>query len=328
MTRSLIALLVLAAGLAAQPQISCDQPLWQLGTVPQKQKYEHKFPIRNDGNATLEILNVIPSCQCAAGIPEKRRLEPGESTEIKATLETLTFKGPLIKTIQVVTNDPKTRNFMLTIKADVVPPLAIRPAELDLGELAKSATSEPTEFRVLVSSGVELTITGVQTTSELFTVEAVGEPEDLGGGARSHRYRLTKKPGGQVGILREKVIVQTNLEGHQHVDLGVKVNVLGEVKVSPKSFNLGRVKQGESTERIIDVTKVGTPNLEVVGATASPSEVFVAEVIPVEAGRSYQVKVKLAEGAKPGYHRGTVTVRTNCEGEETLTGYFYVFVNG
>ena len=51
-----------------------------------------------------------------------------------------------------------------------------------------------------------------------------------------------------------------------------------------------------------------------------------AELIPVQPGVSYKVRVSLNPDAPPRYHRGQLVIRTNVPGEQTHQAYFYAYV--
>lgn len=50
----------------------------------------------------------------------KKRIKPGESTNIAVTFNSKGRKGPQVKTVNVTTNDPEKQNLTLTIKCNII----------------------------------------------------------------------------------------------------------------------------------------------------------------------------------------------------------------
>lgn len=323
--KSLVCLLALVGAVVAQPQIVVEEPVWDLGTIPQHGIYKHDFIVKNGGDEALKLLNVIPSCQCAAALPDKRSLEPGDTAKISAEFKSLTFNGRVVKTITVVSNDPNKKNFVLQVKGDVIMPISVRPAQLSFGEITKNASTEKKEFTILTTGEVELDPKQVTASNPLLVIEPVGEKEALANGTTAQKFHVWKKAGGRVGLMHEKITINSSLPGPK-IQLGLTCNVLGEIKLSPRTLNLGRIKSSEGATKELDLKKLGEANLEVVDVICKPA-VFKATVVPVEKGSHYKIRVELEKGAQPKYYRGTVTVKTNVDGEELVTAYFHAFVS-
>ena len=77
------------------------------------------FTITNDGNDTLLLRKVKPSCGCTITSPKKDILIPDESTTIEVSYNTGNYPGNQKKLIRVIANDPKNPSTKLWIKAIV-----------------------------------------------------------------------------------------------------------------------------------------------------------------------------------------------------------------
>lgn len=313
------------------PRMVFENPVWDFGKQPQRTLVKHEYKLTNEGDGPLRILAVRPSCACNAAMPDKKVLKPGESTVIKASMDTKTFKGPLTKVITVTSNDPSNRMARLTVKGEVLPPFWISPSEVALGTLSKGEASRTREFRFVLSPGSEVDIKEVRTTTNHLVLEKVNEePKERADGARELVYRVKLEPGMPVGIVRERVIFITNLPHQRSAKVAVNAEVKGEVRVSRTTFNLGHIGKGEQASREITVSKVGEPDLVLEEVAVRPDakrDVFFAKVVAEEEpGRRYRVRVGVKPDAPAGYHRGKLIIRTNCRGEEVHQAYFYVFI--
>lgn len=308
------------------PKIACADPTWKFGSAPQMTQLKHLFPIKNEGDGTLTITQVVPTCQCTATLPKKTVLEPGESTEIDTTLNTQTFQGPLTKNISVVSNDPKSPNLTLTLTGEVLPPYYVRPKDLNLGKVVKNTDSPETEVVLTVTKAAVVQIKDIKTSHPLLHIEPAAPMEELPDGSKAFRFKVKLKSGVPVGLVRETVTFLTDAAAIPTTPVAVSAAIQGEVQIDPPTFNLGRVKKGETATRELVITKSGAADLKIESAAVVPEAPFGVEVLTDEPGRKYRVKVTLKADAPDGYHRGTVTVKTNCPGETTLQAFFYAFM--
>ncbi len=118
--------LMLTAQDAAQPAITFDAMHFDFGKISPDKKVSHKFKVLNKGTGLLNITGVNPSCGCTYTAPAKWSLQPGEATEIEATFNPTGYRGPVRKSLVVVSNDPKTPSQTLTFEADVVQEIGLK----------------------------------------------------------------------------------------------------------------------------------------------------------------------------------------------------------
>ena len=98
------------------------------------------------------------------------------------------------------------------------------------------------------------------------------------------------------------------------------------MQLSQANLNFGRCLSDETKTREITVRKSGTADLEITSVKITPEGRFDTEVITIEKGRVFKVKITLKAGGKPGYLRGAVQINTNCPGEDSIRAWFHAFV--
>jgi hypothetical protein len=99
------------------PHIVFENTEFDLGIIPQNGEFDFSFEFSNDGTDSLEILSTKVSCGCTIIEEGARILQPGESSMIKGTFYSRQYKGLLVRTIAVNTNDPENERTVLYIKA-------------------------------------------------------------------------------------------------------------------------------------------------------------------------------------------------------------------
>jgi hypothetical protein len=105
---------------AGEPALAVASPTVDAGTVHRGEKVEARFAIRNSGTGTLAIREARPACGCTVATYD-REIAAGSTGEVRATVDTSRFSGPIRKTVSIVTNDPVHPETTLTIKAVVEP---------------------------------------------------------------------------------------------------------------------------------------------------------------------------------------------------------------
>ena len=106
----LSAMLVLAAhGARAEeaitgPRISCDEQVFNFGTVDSQNAIEHTFVLKNIGDTTLEISDVRAACGCTVANISSKSVAPGETSQLTARLNLQGRSGPQSKSITINSN--------------------------------------------------------------------------------------------------------------------------------------------------------------------------------------------------------------------------------
>lgn len=102
----------------AKPKMTISSLEHSFGVVKPGTPLTYTFKIGNEGDATLKILNVSPSCGCTTSQFDKT-VAPGKKGAITLAIEkTEDYKGEVVKTATVTTNDPVLPTFTLTLRAE------------------------------------------------------------------------------------------------------------------------------------------------------------------------------------------------------------------
>ncbi len=112
-----------------QPELVCEETVFDFGDVPQDKEMSHEFVLRNRGDREVLIESVTPGCGSCLRVDEypKAPILPNQEGVVKLTLISSNFEpGEYLRKLAVVkSTDPNNRNFLLTIKATIqVPPPA------------------------------------------------------------------------------------------------------------------------------------------------------------------------------------------------------------
>ncbi len=105
---------------ASGPKLFIPDSIQNLGEITEGQTVEFAFIIKNTGNATLEILDATPDCDCAKVRIIKPTIEAGEQGEIRVAFNSKGQSGSFTKLIIIETNDPAEPVKMIKYKGTVL----------------------------------------------------------------------------------------------------------------------------------------------------------------------------------------------------------------
>jgi hypothetical protein len=106
------------ASSSAGPKLVIVSPEHSFGKVKPGTPLIHTFKVRNEGRANLEIKDVIPVCGCTA-VSFDKIVSPNKESGITLKIEhTDQYRGEVVKTAEVTTNDPDRPSLTLTLRAN------------------------------------------------------------------------------------------------------------------------------------------------------------------------------------------------------------------
>ncbi|MEW6207029.1 MAG: DUF1573 domain-containing protein [Acidobacteriota bacterium] len=115
---TLIAAFPATARYTAKPKLTISALEHSFGVVKPGAPLTYTFKIGNQGDAPLQIVSVSPSCGCTTSKFDKE-VAPGKTGGITLAIEkTGDYKGEVVKTATVTTNDPVLQTFTLTLRAE------------------------------------------------------------------------------------------------------------------------------------------------------------------------------------------------------------------
>src|SRR4051794_6125067 len=103
---------------AAAPKVVVEEAVYDFGKVPPAQVLQHTFLIKNEGNAPLQVSDVVPDCKCTATEFDKV-IAPGATGKVVASVDTRMLSGQAQGQLKVITNDPVQPQLALTTKVEV-----------------------------------------------------------------------------------------------------------------------------------------------------------------------------------------------------------------
>ena len=100
-----------------EPEAKLAQKVLDFGSLGANNLIKTGTMLKNTGDAPLKIKGTdSEGCGCEAPVPSKDRLKPGEQTRLSVELNTSSYKGKIIRNLDIYTNDPDNPYVTLKIK--------------------------------------------------------------------------------------------------------------------------------------------------------------------------------------------------------------------
>ncbi len=137
-------------------------------------KIKTTLTIKNTGNKTLEISKVKTSCGCTKGELKKDKLKPNESTTIDISINISPRPGPFSKTVTIYSNDPKSPNKIIRLKADIVTSMLVNPRNFAFKDM-KVGYESVAKVKIKNTTKKDITLSDFEVTPKNMTINLKGK---------------------------------------------------------------------------------------------------------------------------------------------------------
>jgi len=161
------------------PSLVAEEKQYLFGRMEIDEEGEHRFEIRNEGEAVLELSTGKSTCQCTKFELESRRVEPGESTWLTVRWKAKTRDNSFRHGGDVYTNDPENEALLFTVEGAVDAPVEMLP--LKIWDVGAVYADRPGIMSAGLGSRIydDFTIESIAYESEFVEVNAVPMTADV-----------------------------------------------------------------------------------------------------------------------------------------------------
>jgi hypothetical protein len=198
------------------PKAVMDEVKFNFGRMQTAETRTHKFTIRNEGEAPLEVVVGHSACQCTVGEVPKEPIAPQATAEVSISWTPKVETEAFNKSIEIWTNDPEKSSILLTIDGMVMALLAAVPANLwEIPQFREGTTSEVTgilasqvaeKFSVLEIESGDPHVTAewevLDSQSDLDTIQALS----------AYKINVSIRPDMPVGEFNVPLTIKTDLK--------------------------------------------------------------------------------------------------------------------
>ncbi len=284
---------------------------YDFGTVARGSKVRHAFRIVNTTSNDVHITGWRTKCGCTDVKVGSRDILPGTQTSIEVTLDTAKFQGYKASGITLVFDRPQFVEVDLNVTSFIRGDVLLSPGSVDLGVVPRG--TERSQVMTLSYQGgmSDWSITKLNTISDHISAE-LRELDRGPNGTVRYELKTTLNPSAPPGYFRDEVTLSTNDSTSPTIPVSVTASIQAALTVTPAVLNLGRLKPGETVEKVV-VVRSSKP-FRVTEASADTNEVTASNLVG-EPKPLHTVKVKLTAPMQPGPFHTTLEIGTDLEGE-------------
>ena len=264
------------------PKIACAEPTFNFGEMESSKDVEHTFLLKNEGDLSLEIRQVRPSCGCTVASISQNTIPPGGQAEVTTRLSLRGRQGAQHKTISVESNDPKQPTFILTLEGTAVEEIHIQPNQIFFGRITTgSSVTSVVEVKIQSTNAVKIT----QLTPNSSNLTATAESSADG---KLIRLFIGTQPPLSRGTLRGNVHVEMDHPKYPSVDIAVSAFVVADVTFAPEELPVLESVGLPASRYVLVRSETGKTFKILKVETPLPS--MTSSVKPVESG-GYQIEL-------------------------------------
>jgi hypothetical protein len=298
------------------PRLVFDETQHNFGEVYRGEKVSHKFILKNEGEGTLEVQGVRPSCGCTAAAPSKNNLAPGEQGDIEVTFQSDVFVGKVTKTIVVDTNDPETPHYTLTIEADVKEEVTANPRRLFL-EQVRQGQSLKTEIEIKAVTDLDLEVTKINSSSPVLELEKRQR-------GNTHIIEVSIKKDAPLGRFGGDILVFTNSKRQPVLTIPFFGEIISDISIFPPTISYGTISKGSEAMRQVLIT-IYQEGVKLTRLEAMPEFLNLREATET-GGRFHRLEVIITKDAPAGRLEGSLKIYSTSKAQPIINVPVYAVV--
>ncbi len=286
------------------PMIFFENPNFNFGKVFKGQNIENIYKFENRGNDVLKINKVKTSCGCTAAILTNKIVPPGKTGEIKATFKTGSYRGNVTKSITVISNDPNSPKYKLTLTGEIKEDIITTPKNINFGSIYIGGKIDKT-VKVKSITESNLNIKKIRSSKPFVNV-SIAEKDKEG-----YTIKVALNDNHKIGRFSGGIYLETNSPRQPKVKIPFFGEIIGDITTYPKKIHYGSLTSGkEITQKLF--VKINKDGIKVLNTKVSP-DFLSTKIIEknVKNNPHFLIEIKLHKDATIGKLNGLLELYTN-----------------
>lgn len=293
-----VASLTVALAQDGSPRLEVESIEVSFGELPPTEIVDVRFTLRNAGAEPLTVQPTMGPPLRLLSVPDS--ISPGERGELVVQVDLRRQQGPVAFPVELATNDPEQPELTLRVSGEVVTYVEAHP-----GYARWSMTQGEVDGTIVQTLRA--------TDGEPFEVVAVDLPgpglleETAAGEDGSWVVDLTLGRYAPVGAITGEVVIHTTHPRQKKVLVPVSGFVRPMLAVTPYEIR-GETELTEDAVETLQVRIFATEPFSIAAVEHDLPGVPEAEIVEIEAGRTYRVLLRLPADLPKGRLVGTVRI--------------------
>jgi hypothetical protein len=296
----------LVSGPAAGPRIQFAEPTYDFGEIQAGELVKHDFVFTNLGTETLRIDQVRTSCGCTAAGQWDRELAPGATGKIPIQFTSASFRGQVLKTVTVISNDPRQTNTPLQLKGKVWVPVEVNPSSVMFQYDGESSVVESRTVRIVSNVKEPLVLSELSCTNPAFKAELKEEQP-----GKEFTLQISTVPPVGTGMITAPVTLKTSSTNLPQIRVLAYAIERLPIMISPSQIMLPAGPLTLTNRPVVTIRSSSTNALVLSDVTIGLTNVEV-QVREVQPGRLYNLIATFPPGFQlPAGQRPELSVKSN-----------------
>lgn len=297
---------------AAAPRAVVAQATQNAGVVAPGEEARATFRIENQGDAPLTLTPGKP-LPYVAGVEtsvEGAPVAPGGAATVTMKLATEALAGAGQVHVPVETNDPAAKTIGLTMDVEVQPLLTADPGYVRYNVVQHEREGTITQT-IASTDGATFKVVGVESPVPALraSFREAGADERRAPAGSEWRVETVLAADAPVGALAGDLVVTTDHPRQKRLRIPVSGFVRPVVAVTPPEADVGEVDGARPFRFVLDVKTFASEPIAIERATCDLPGAT-TEIVPVQQGRAYKVRVSVPAGLPDGALAGAVRIFT------------------
>ena len=290
------------------PKIEFEKTVHDFGEISPLTNHVCEFNFKNAGDGLLKITNVTKTCGCTPFTLAKKEYAPGETGTLKVRYHAGQTIGPTKKSLTVSSNDKKTPQVKITIKAKIAEKVSYNPRKINF--VRKNGNVACPDITLTSTDNKPFSITQFRAKGGCITA-------DFDPARQATTFVL--KPKVNVEKLKNYLsgtieIVLTHPDAQKIV---IFFNSLPEYEINPSSITVLNAKPKQALTRELWILNNYEEEFEIESATSQKGLVKI--MTQEKVGNRYQFKLEITPPEKrAGKRLFTDTIYVNIKGGRKL----------
>jgi len=295
------------------PVITFPTTHHDFGKIGPERKVSYRFKVTNTGKAYLNITRLNPSCGCTYTMMGKWSLAPDESTEVEVSFNPAGFRGPVRKSLQVISDDPANPTVTLTFEADVIQDVIPDTTALFVNDLIRN-TTRSTTLRLRSGNGKPVQVKDVKIPGAAY-VTAI--PRQEGNDVILDITVDAKKISAGKRMGADSISIITTSERNPRIEVAIQWSLKNSVVATPDRVAWVEAA-GKAYRQNINLKQVDGRAFRVISARSSNPAIKV-EGLGKGAASQHEIALILGADAKAGTYNEQVVLTLDDADQSEIT---------
>ncbi|MDY7091852.1 MAG: DUF1573 domain-containing protein [Acidobacteriota bacterium] len=300
-----------AAEEATGPKAVAVEEVLDLGTIPKGETLKVEWELRNEGTEPLEITQVRPSCGCTVATYDEV-IAPGATGKVRAEIDTTNLFGADTKRVTVLTNDPNNPSIVLTAKSEVKPYLNAIPGYARFN-VVQDQQKGSVDQSIWAQDGSDFNIVSATATEDYLTVavrEATEEERAEDAKGKQYQVSVTLAKDAPIGPITSALQITTDHPKQKTMSIPISGFVRPVLAVTPQTANFRKIELKEPLQANILVKNYAVEKIDLTSIQSTIPTIS-AEIIPLEEGRRFQIRLLVSPDTPKGDFNGMLKIQTD-----------------